>query len=88
MGQGNGNGVREAPTNEVGIYIFPTEEGKPPGAQLQRVLRDDGPIIVISTLDVEYTDGAWRDEEGNALPDEMGAVITAQAEELGVEWEH
>lgn len=70
---------------DVGIYVLPTEEGKPPRAAF---VLEVAPGMQAAVGGAAYTDGAWRYQDGREVEEELAAQITEHAESLGVEWEH
>lgn len=80
-GNGNGNG-KSAEPQMMSIYVLPTEEGLPPRAVF---LTEVAPGVQMPVGGVAYTDDAWRDQNGNAVDDELAEAITEHAESLGVE---
>ena len=77
--------VAERSKAAVGIYVLPTEEDKPPRAAF---VVEVAPGIQTAVGGAQYTDGAWRYEDGREVEDELADEITAHAESLGVEWDH
>ena len=74
-----------ADERQVGIYVLPTEEDKPPRAAF---LIDIAPGVQAAIGGAQYTDGAWRYPDGTEVEDDLGEAITEHAEALGVEWDH
>lgn len=70
---------------QVGIYVMPTEDDKPPRAAF---IMDIAPGVTVAIGGAAYEDDAWRFPDGTEVPDELGEAITQHAEELGVEWDH
>lgn len=80
--------VRERSTSsmpQIGIYVLPTEEDKPPRAAF---IVDVAPGLSTAVGGAEYTDGAWRYPDGREVEEELAQAITEHAESLGVEWDH
>jgi len=71
------------------IYVFPTEEGKPPRALLanaQMIAEDEEPVGLAVGADVatwSADTGAWM-LNGLPVPPELSAAISEHAADLGV----
>lgn len=72
-------------TEEVGVWVKPTESGKPPRAIVSRRTkpREDGPTQTYQE-EVQWTDGQWFGEDGKPAPDHIQQVVTTSANDLGV----
>lgn len=79
MSAGNGNGHYDS--QEIGIYVLPTEDDLPPRAAF---ITSDRQVVGGAI----YIEDAWRFQDGTEVPEELADAITEHAESLGVEWDH
>lgn len=77
--------VAQRVTPQVGIYVLPTEEDKPPRAAF---VVEVAPGMQAAVGGAQYVDDAWRYPDGTEVPEELASAITEHAESLGVEWDH
>jgi hypothetical protein len=84
----------EQEVGDVEFVVMPSEPNKPPralmiaGMVLLRVDADGQPHVGLlgNLLTWSSDQGAWLNEDGGQVADELGEAITARAKELGVEW--